>query len=84
MLPGTLVRNKEKFIKRRQRIIGPKGCTLKCIELLTNCYIMVQGQTVAALGPHKGLQQVFGEVFEILIRRIRFYVSTAFRLGKSS
>lgn len=55
---GTLVRNKEKFIKRRQRIIGPNGCTLKCIELLTNCYIMVQGQTVAALGPHKGLQQV--------------------------
>lgn len=55
---GTLVRNKEKFIKRRQRIIGPNGCTLKCIELLTNCYVMVQGQTVAALGPYKGLMQV--------------------------
>lgn len=55
---GTLVRNKEKFIKRRQRLIGPNGCTLKCIELLTSCYVMVQGQTVAALGPYKGLQQV--------------------------
>lgn len=54
----SLVRNQEKFIKRRQRIIGPNGCTLKSIELLTNCYVLVQGQTVSALGPYKGLQQV--------------------------
>lgn len=55
---GTLTRNKEKFVKRRQRLIGPNGCTLKSIELLTNCYVLVQGQTVSALGPYKGLQQV--------------------------
>ncbi|KAK6640612.1 hypothetical protein RUM44_012308 [Polyplax serrata] len=55
---GSLVRNREKFIKRRQRIIGPGGCTLKSIELLTNCYVLVQGQTVAALGPYKGLIEV--------------------------
>ncbi|XP_057336712.1 KRR1 small subunit processome component homolog [Microplitis mediator] len=55
---GSLVRNKDKFIKRRQRIIGPNGATLKSIELLTNCYVLVQGQTVSAVGPYKGLQQV--------------------------
>ncbi|CAK9795161.1 KRR1 small subunit processome component homolog [Anthophora quadrimaculata] len=55
---SSFVRNREKFVKRRKRLIGPKGCTLKSIELLTNCYVLVQGQTVAALGPYKSLPLV--------------------------
>ncbi|EFN70489.1 KRR1 small subunit processome component-like protein [Camponotus floridanus] len=66
---SSLVRNKAKFVKRRQRLIGPNGCNLKSIELLTNCYVVVQGQTVSALGPYKGLQQV-RKVVEDTMRNI--------------
>jgi ribosomal RNA assembly protein len=71
---GNTVRNKERFAKRRQRIIGPDGSTLKvrspstsrtmalttqqAIELLTQCYVMVQGSTVSVMGPYKSLKEV--------------------------
>ena len=52
-----LVLNKRRFVKRRQRLIGPNSSSLKAIELLSGCYMMVHGGTVSLLGRYKGLKE---------------------------
>ena len=67
---GGLVRNKERFVKRRQRLLGPDGSTLKSLELLTSCYILVQGNTVTCMGPFKGLKIARGVVLDCLTNNL--------------
>ncbi|KAL6914099.1 hypothetical protein ACHAPO_002545 [Fusarium lateritium] len=54
----NLVGSSQRFIKRRQRLLGPQGTTLKALELLTKTYILVHGNTVSAMGPYKGLKEI--------------------------
>ncbi|KAL3313585.1 hypothetical protein Ciccas_007811 [Cichlidogyrus casuarinus] len=62
--------NKEKFIKRRNRLIGEDGDTLKAIELATGCFVLVQGKTVSAIGDYRGVHTVHGIVSDCMYNNI--------------
>ena len=50
---------------------------LQALELLTNCYVMVQGNTVSALGPYNGLKEVSFSQILLLFTDIQCQNSSA-------
>ncbi|PIA25098.1 hypothetical protein AQUCO_12500010v1 [Aquilegia coerulea] len=64
------VRHKDRFVKRRQQLLGANSSTLKALEILTNCYILVHGNTVSAMGSFKGLKQVRRVVEDCMMNKM--------------
>lgn len=65
----SFVRDKQVFVKRRQRLVGPDGATLKALEILTECYMLVQGNTVTLIG-HYSKMKVARRVVEEVMKNV--------------
>mmetsp|Transcript_52419 Transcript_52419/g.137247 ORF Transcript_52419/g.137247 Transcript_52419/m.137247 type:complete len:271 (+) Transcript_52419:2440-3252(+) len=50
--------NKFNFLKKRKNLIGKKGIVVKIIEVITQCYLIIQGNTVSCMGQHLGIKYV--------------------------
>ena len=53
---GLKSKNRKRFVKRRDRLVGPQAQTLKALEVLTNCYVLVQGKDGGRDGPVERLR----------------------------
>ncbi|CAD25238.1 similarity to HYPOTHETICAL PROTEIN YCF9_yeast [Encephalitozoon cuniculi GB-M1] len=52
-----MVSSDKVFEKRRDRLVGPKEMTLKAIQILTRCYVLVHGKTVSIIGGFRGVEE---------------------------
>lgn len=57
---------KDVFTKRRKRLLGPDGETLKALEILTQTYIVVMGKTVAIVGKVFGVKRAVEVVVDCM------------------
>eukprot|EP00866_Antonospora_locustae_P002163 jgi/Antlo1/2163/1749 len=55
---NNLVRNRKVLSNRKERLIGKNEAVMKALRLLTKCHVQIQGDTVACVGPYKGVQEV--------------------------
>ncbi|KII65408.1 KRR1 small subunit processome component [Thelohanellus kitauei] len=50
--------NKERFAKRRARLIGPDEKTLKCLEIICDCAVHIQGRTATVVGSTNSIKKM--------------------------
>lgn len=54
---SNIISNRKKFLKRRRRLIGNDGLIVRAIELATQSYILVQGNTISCMGKFGNLKK---------------------------
>lgn len=49
------VKDKKVMVNRRDRLIGPKGDTLKALRMISDCFIQVEKKSVCVIGSYKSV-----------------------------